>query len=154
MKNVFSRMAQTLALTLFSWIGSAQTAIAARAAEEELVTAYLAIQENLASDSATEAASSAKELGAAASALAQQGTHSKELRAIAEAADRMKGTDLEALRSAFKSVSRAMAAYAEKTGLGLGLYLARRKLAHAGGTIDHKARNGGGTLFRITLPGI
>ena len=39
-------------------------------------------------------------------------------------------------------------------GLGLGLYLARRKLAHAGGTIDHQARNGGGSLFRITLPGV
>ena len=38
-------------------------------------------------------------------------------------------------------------------GLGLGLYLARRQLEHAGGRIDHQARKGGGTLFRIALPG-
>ena len=66
MKNVFSRIAQGLALTLFSWIGSVETAMAARAAEDELVTAHLAIQEALVGDSATEAAASAKDLGAAA----------------------------------------------------------------------------------------
>ncbi len=38
-------------------------------------------------------------------------------------------------------------------GLGLGLYLARGQLAHAGGTIQHQAREGGGTVFRITVPG-
>lgn len=38
-------------------------------------------------------------------------------------------------------------------GLGLGLYLARGQLAHAGGTIRHEARDGGGTVFRITVPG-
>ena len=38
-------------------------------------------------------------------------------------------------------------------GLGLGLYLARGHLAHAGGTIKHESRDGGGTIFRITVPG-
>lgn len=38
-------------------------------------------------------------------------------------------------------------------GLGLGLYLARRQLAEVGGTIGHQARDGGGTTFRITIPG-
>jgi signal transduction histidine kinase len=37
-------------------------------------------------------------------------------------------------------------------GLGLGLYLARGELAHAGGTIQHEPRDGGGTVFRITVP--
>ena len=66
----------------------------------------------------------------AARDLAEEGKHSQELEAIADAADRMKGTDLDALRSAFKSVSRAMAAYAEKTGLGLGLYYCPMKDAY------------------------
>jgi signal transduction histidine kinase len=38
-------------------------------------------------------------------------------------------------------------------GLGLGLYLARGELAHAGGTIQHRPRDGGGTVFRIVVPG-
>ena len=37
-------------------------------------------------------------------------------------------------------------------GFGLGLYLARGQLAHAGGAIEHEPRDGGGTVFRITLP--
>ena len=37
-------------------------------------------------------------------------------------------------------------------GLGLGLYLARGELAHADGTIQHEPRDGGGTVFRITVP--
>lgn len=37
-------------------------------------------------------------------------------------------------------------------GLGLGLYLSRRSLAYGGGTIEHEARKGGGTRFRITVP--
>lgn len=37
-------------------------------------------------------------------------------------------------------------------GLGLGLYLARGQLAHSGGAIQHEPRDGGGTVFRITLP--
>jgi signal transduction histidine kinase len=39
-------------------------------------------------------------------------------------------------------------------GLGLGLYLARRALERVGGSIDHAARDGGGTRFRITVPGV
>ena len=39
-------------------------------------------------------------------------------------------------------------------GLGLGLYLARSELAEIGGTIDHRARDGGGTVFRITVPAV
>jgi signal transduction histidine kinase len=38
-------------------------------------------------------------------------------------------------------------------GLGLGLFLARSALAHGGGTIRHDPREGGGTVFRITVPG-
>jgi signal transduction histidine kinase len=38
-------------------------------------------------------------------------------------------------------------------GLGLGLYLARRQLAAAGGRIEHRPRDEGGTVFRITVPG-
>jgi hypothetical protein len=130
MKNVFSRIAQGLALTLFSWIGSADTAMAVRAAEDELVTAYLAIQEALVGDSATEAAASAKELAAAARRLAEEGKHSKDLESIAAAADRMKGTDLDALRSAFGPVSRAVAVYAEEAELGLGLFYCPMKKAY------------------------
>ena len=37
-------------------------------------------------------------------------------------------------------------------GLGLGLFLTRRALEHVGGTIRHTAREGGGTVFRITVP--
>ncbi len=130
MKNVVSRTTQALALTLFTWIASAQTAMGARATQDDLVTAYLAIQENLVGDSAKEAAASAGALAGAARDLAEEGKHSKELEAIADAADHMKGTDLEALRTAFKSVSRAMAAYAEKTGPGLGLYYCPMKDAY------------------------
>jgi len=39
-------------------------------------------------------------------------------------------------------------------GLGLGLFLSRKALAHAGGSIDHASRDGGGTVFRITVPGV
>lgn len=38
-------------------------------------------------------------------------------------------------------------------GLGLGLYLARRQLSACDGRIEHHPRDGGGTIFRITLPG-
>jgi signal transduction histidine kinase len=38
-------------------------------------------------------------------------------------------------------------------GLGLGLYLAKKGLEHAGGAIEHEARHGGGTVFRIVVPG-
>lgn len=38
-------------------------------------------------------------------------------------------------------------------GLGLGLYLAKRQLMAIGGEIDHQARDGGGTMFRIVVPG-
>ena len=38
-------------------------------------------------------------------------------------------------------------------GLGLGLYLARRQLAATGGRIEHRSREGGGTVFQITVPG-
>lgn len=37
-------------------------------------------------------------------------------------------------------------------GLGLGLFLARGALAHSGGRISHEPREGGGTVFRITVP--
>jgi two-component system sensor histidine kinase SenX3 len=37
-------------------------------------------------------------------------------------------------------------------GLGLGLYLARRAMRLAGGDVHHRPREGGGTLFRITVP--
>ena len=130
MKNVVSRTAQALALSFFAWIASAQTAMAARAAQEDLVTAYLAIHEKLAGDSAKEVAALADGLAAAAPALAHQGTQSKELEAIAAAAERMDGVDLDALRSAFGPVSRAMAGYAEKAGLGLGLYYCPMKDAY------------------------
>lgn len=130
MKNVISRTAQASALISLAWIGSAQTAIAARAAQGDLVTAYLAIHNNLAGDSAKDVAASAGALAGAARDLAEQGTHSEELRAIADAADRMKGTELEVLRSTFKSVSRAIADYAEKAGLGLELYYCPMKDAY------------------------
>ena len=68
MKNVVSRTAQALALSFFAWIASAQTAMAARAAQEDLVTAYLAIHEKLAGDSAKEVAALADGLAAAAPA--------------------------------------------------------------------------------------
>ena len=38
-------------------------------------------------------------------------------------------------------------------GLGLGLYLARGQLEYAGGAVRHESRDGGGTIFRITVPG-
>ena len=38
-------------------------------------------------------------------------------------------------------------------GLGLGLYLARRALEQVDGTIQHRPREGGGTWFRISVPG-
>jgi two-component system, OmpR family, sensor histidine kinase SenX3 len=37
-------------------------------------------------------------------------------------------------------------------GLGLGLFLAQEGLARTGGRIDHLARDGGGTIFRLTVP--
>jgi signal transduction histidine kinase len=37
-------------------------------------------------------------------------------------------------------------------GLGLGLFLARRALHQAGGEIKHRAREHGGTMFRLTVP--
>lgn len=37
-------------------------------------------------------------------------------------------------------------------GLGLGLYLARESLARTRGRIEHQARDGGGTTFRLTVP--
>ncbi len=37
-------------------------------------------------------------------------------------------------------------------GLGLGLYLARRALAHLGGTIEVASRLGHGSTFRLTIP--
>jgi len=38
-------------------------------------------------------------------------------------------------------------------GLGLGLFLSKKALACAGGSISHAPRDGGGTTFRITVPG-
>jgi signal transduction histidine kinase len=37
-------------------------------------------------------------------------------------------------------------------GLGLGLFLARRALAQCGGYVNHESREGGGTVFRVTVP--
>lgn len=37
-------------------------------------------------------------------------------------------------------------------GLGLGLYLARQAIRMAGGDVHHRPREGGGTVFRITVP--
>jgi signal transduction histidine kinase len=38
-------------------------------------------------------------------------------------------------------------------GLGLGLFLACRALEQASGSIVHEPRVGGGTVFRVTVPG-
>jgi len=129
-KNVALAAAVVVVLTSFTGIVSA--AMAAQAAPEDVVAAYLAIQEKLAGDSAHEVAASADELAAAARELAKQGKHSKDLQAIAAAAGRMEGADLDALRSAFDAVSRAMVAYAQKArlGLGLGLYYCPMKDAY------------------------
>jgi hypothetical protein len=129
MKNGVSKKEQALMLSALAWIASAQPA-AAGASEEDMVAGYLTIQEKLAADSVQEVAASADRLAAAARELAEQGKHSKELEAIAAAAERMTGTDLSVLRSAFGPVSRAMAVYAEKAGLDLGLYYCPMKDAY------------------------
>jgi signal transduction histidine kinase len=59
--------------------------------------------------------------------------------------------DAERIYQAYERGANARAAGVR--GLGLGLFLSRRALARAGGTIDHWPRDGGGTVFRITIPG-
>jgi signal transduction histidine kinase len=59
--------------------------------------------------------------------------------------------DAERIYELFERGANARAAGVR--GLGLGLFLSRQALAQAGGSIDHAPRDGGGTTFRITVPG-
>jgi signal transduction histidine kinase len=69
-------------------------------------------------------------------------------------ADRGISVDPADARRIYEPFERgANARQAGVRGLGLGLYLARRHLAEAGGSIEHHARDDGGTIFRITVPG-
>jgi len=70
-------------------------------------------------------------------------------------ADRGISVDPADTRRIYEPFERgANARQAGVRGLGLGLYLARRQLADAGGGIEHAAREGGGTIFRICLPAV
>lgn len=74
-------------------------------------------------------------------------------RVIIEVADRgigMENGDQQRLYGRFERGS--LARQAGIRGLGLGLFLAREALRQHGGYLDHEARPGGGTVFRVTLP--
>jgi len=83
------------------------------------------------------------------------GIRSRGTRAEIVVGDHGIGIDPADARRIYEPFERgANARQAGVRGLGLGLYLANRQLAQTEGTIDHQARKGGGTLFRITVPGV
>lgn len=70
-----------------------------------------------------------------------------------EIADRGIGLLADEGERAYRPFERgALAREAGIRGLGLGLYLAREALRRTGGTLTHRARAGGGTVFCVTLP--
>lgn len=72
---------------------------------------------------------------------------------IIEVADRGIGIMTEDAERVYEPFQRGtLARQAGIRGLGLGLFLARETLAQDGGNLNHSARTGGGTVFRLTLP--
>ncbi len=71
-----------------------------------------------------------------------------------EVADRGVGFTDEGLERAFEPLSAGANARGERgSGLGLGLYIARRLVEAMGGTLSAKSAPGEGSTFRIELPG-
>ena len=60
-------------------------------------------------------------------------------------------TDAERVYEPFERGANARQAAIR--GLGLGLYLACMALSHIGGRMEHRPRDGGGTTFRLVVPG-
>jgi len=72
---------------------------------------------------------------------------------VIEVADRGIGIDdADAARLYGRFERGTVARQAGIRGLGLGLFLARERLGEYDGTVSHEPRNGGGTVFRITVP--
>ena len=126
-KNAISRIAHAPAMLALAWSAFGQTA---SSTQEELVAAYLTIQEQLAADSAEGVVRSANRLAAAARGLAEKKEHAKELQAIARAAEGMNGTEVDTLRAAFAPVSLAMAIYSAEVELGPELLYCPMKKAY------------------------
>lgn len=72
---------------------------------------------------------------------------------VIEVADRGIGIEYDDAERVYEPFQRgSLARQAGIRGLGLGLHLARAALRQYGGWLEHEARDGGGTIFRITLP--
>lgn len=67
-------------------------------------------------------------------------------------ADRGDGIAPEDIPKVFEKFSRVGSARTTRNGSGLGLYICKRLIEGQGGSIDAKARDGGGSVFRISLP--
>jgi len=81
-----------------------------------ILVEYEAMHEALAADSATGVAGHAARI--AEIAAAAQGPNADAFRALAKAAGRLEGDDLEALRAEFKEFSKAMATFVSEAGVG------------------------------------
>ena len=69
---------------------------------------------------------------------------------VLEVADRGHGVDGEAREQIFEPFVRTESE--DAPGSGMGLYIARRLAEAQHGRLEHRARAGGGSVFRLTLP--